>query len=278
MKAYFLSDLHLKDINERNSQTLLRFLHSVADEQQKINGTHDQRLKAIKGASDRQHVYLVGDIFDLWIGKHDYFVSRFRPIVEAITNLVKVGVEVHYFEGNHDLYLKHFWRKLGVVTHEDYLVTELQGIKVRIEHGDLMNPEDKGYLFLRWLLRTPVLKLVAYILPSAAVSWIGERASHASRDYTSTQKFLPEDKIRLITRTHAIRAAKTQAFDLIISGHVHVRDDYQFPVLKVSSVDAESDAEEGTVRSVNLGSWFDEPSVFVLEGGVGRFEALTAQS
>jgi UDP-2,3-diacylglucosamine hydrolase len=103
MKAYFLSDLHLKSMQERNSQTLLRFLHSVRDEQLAINGTKDQGLRAIKGASDRHYVFLVGDIFDLWIGKHDYFVSRFKPIVDAIAELVRAGVEVHYFEGNHDL-------------------------------------------------------------------------------------------------------------------------------------------------------------------------------
>lgn len=258
MKAYFLSDLHLKDMNERNSQTLLRFLHSVTEQ----------------APLQKQYVFLVGDIFDLWIGKHKYFVERFQPIVDAVSDLVKAGVEVHYFEGNHDLYLKHFWKKIGVITHEDAIVTELQGIKVRIEHGDLMNPDDQGYLFLRWLLRTPVMKIIAYLLPSTLVTWIGERASHASRDYTSTSKSLPESDIRLITRTHAIKAARKEMFDLIISGHVHVRDDYEFPVLRVASVDSSEDAVEGSVRSVNLGSWFDEPKVFILENGVGRFITL----
>ncbi len=255
MKAYFLSDLHLKDMQERNSQTLLRFLHSVISER-------------------NAKVFLVGDIFDLWIGKHQYFVSRFQPIVDAVSDLVKAGVEVHYFEGNHDLYLKHFWKDLGVITHEDAMTTELQGLRVRIEHGDLMNPDDKGYLFLRWLLRTPVMKLIAYLLPSSLVSKIGERASHASRDYTSTSKSLPEADIRLITRTHAIKAAKTEAFDLIISGHVHVRDDYEFPVLRVSEVDSADEVVEGSVRSINLGSWFDEPKVFVLENSQGKFQSL----
>lgn len=271
MKAYFLSDLHLKDMQERNSQTLLRFLHYVRDEQITINGLRDQSIRAVKGSADRQFVFLVGDIFDLWIGKHKYFVSRFQPIVDAISELVRAGVEVHYFEGNHDLYLKHFWKKIGVITHEDAIITDLQGLKVRVEHGDLMNPDDKGYLFLRWFLRTPFMKIIAYLLPSVIVSWIGEKASHASRDYTSTSKALPESEIRLITRTHAIKAARKEKFDLLISGHVHVRDDYEFPVLRVAEVDSKDEATEGSVRSVNLGSWFDEPKIFVLENGQGQF-------
>lgn len=275
MKAYFLSDLHLKSMQERNSQTLLRFLHSVRDEQIVVNGLRDQSLRAVKGASDRQYVFLVGDIFDLWIGKHQYFVNRFREIVDAVRDLVKVGVEVHYFEGNHDLYLKNFWDDLGVVTHEDALTFELQGLKIRVEHGDLMNPDDRGYLFLRKFLRTPMMKLLARFLPTVIVSWIGEKASHASRDYTSTQKFLPEDQIRQIIRTHAIKTARLEPFDILVSGHVHVRDDYEFPMMRISDIEADEGASEANIRSVNLGSWFDEPKVFVIESGKGRFELLS---
>lgn len=279
MKAYFLSDLHLKSMQERNSQTLLRFLLSVHEEQLALNRkqstiTSNSNLLSVAPPFQFTYMFLVGDIFDLWIGKHKYFVHKFQPLVDALRECEAAGVVVHYFEGNHDLYLKQFWKELGIFTHEDALVIEIDNVKVRIEHGDLMNPEDSGYLFLRWFLRTPVMKILARILPGFIVTWIGKRASHASRDYTSTQKALPEDQIRQIIRTHAIKEARKEQFDLLISGHVHVRDDYSFPVMRISDVESEGGASEGTVRSINLGSWFDEPKVFVLEDGVGRFESL----
>ena len=31
MEAWFISDIHLKDMKERNGEILLRFLHSLAD-------------------------------------------------------------------------------------------------------------------------------------------------------------------------------------------------------------------------------------------------------
>lgn len=243
ISAFFISDLHLKTMEERNSQKLLRFLVFLASE----NVTH---------------LFLVGDIFDLWIGHHSYFVERFRPIVDQIEVLVKKGVHVHFFEGNHDLYLKHFWHdKIGVQVHADAEIFQLAKLRVRIEHGDLINPNDRGYLFLRWFLRTAIMKWVAYHLPERAVAWIGSRASRASRRYTSTQKFVHDQEIIKMIHAHTAQvllnvgdsenkpAIHSGSFDVLISGHVHVRHDQQLEV------------GGRKVRTINLGSWFDEQKV-----------------
>lgn len=242
MNAYFVSDLHLKSPEDRNTQVFRGFLASLLKNAQSA------------GTSERPtHLFLVGDIFDLWIGGHDYFVRSFSDIVELIRSLVANGVEVHFFEGNHDLHLAPFWRdKLGVQVHTEARYFELGGQVVRVEHGDQMNPDDKGYLFLRWFLRTPVMKTAALRLPSAIVSAIGERASRASRNYTSTAKELSDERIRSIIRKHVEKTYRERAFDLLISGHVHVRDDQRLEI------------DGKKIRSVNLGSWFDEPKAFEL--------------
>ena len=53
-------------------------------------------------------------------------------------------------------------------------------------------------------------------------------------------------------RRYAETTYETRPFDLIITGHMHIRDDYTF----------ERDGKK--IRSVNLGSWFDEPLIFHL--------------
>lgn len=238
IRAYFVSDIHLKTMHERNSQLLLRFFHSLATNE--------------SSATPRPtHVFLVGDIFDLWISSHRYFVDRFAPLVAAIRELITAGIEVHFFEGNHDLYLKEFWQdELGVHVHADAAYFNLDGTIVRVEHGDLINPDDNGYLFLRAALRTAPLRFLARHLPASAVNAIGERASRASRQYTSTAKGLADERSIALIRAHARRAYQEKPFDLLITGHVHVRDDYGF------SMDGRS------VRSVNLGSWFDGARFF----------------
>ncbi|MCM2282673.1 MAG: UDP-2,3-diacylglucosamine diphosphatase [Bdellovibrionaceae bacterium] len=239
IRAAFVSDLHLKTMDERNSQTLLRFFRSWM-------------TKEMDG--DRPtHLFLVGDIFDLWIGAHDYFVRGFEPLVTALRELVASGVEVHFFEGNHDLYLRPFWDQVvGVQVHTDGECFDLGGVCVRVEHGDLINPDDKGYLFLRRFLRTRAMNWLGRNLPASVVRAIGERASSASRQYTSTAKGLHETEIRRFIRAHAERIARKSAIDAIITGHVHVVDDFTFEV------------NGRAVRSINLGSWFDQPRILVL--------------
>lgn len=249
MKAYFVSDLHLKGPEDPNSEIFRGFLHFLLD--------------AVKTAAPSErptHLFLVGDIFDLWIGEHEYFIRSNSGIVELVRSLVECGVEVHFFEGNHDLHLEPFWReKLGVVVHTKAEYFNLGNLVVRVEHGDQMNPDDKGYIFLRWFLRTPVMKAAALHLPSSIVSAIGERASRASRNYNSTAKELSQERIRSIIRKHAERAYRERPFDFIISGHVHVVDDQNLEI------------DGKKFRSVNLGSWFEEPKVFVLTAGRAEF-------
>lgn len=242
MTAYFLSDLHLSGPTDSKAHLLENFLRKI-------------RSDLVAGElSSPVSVFLVGDIFDLWIASHGYFQNSFKGIIEAVSELIDVGVSVHVFEGNHDLYMKPFWQNtLGAKVHEDAATFQLGEKIVRVEHGDLMNPEDRGYLFLRWFLRTPVMKLIARSLPEKFVTLIGERASRASRTYTSTAKELPKDKIRAIIRAHAERVLAEEPFDLLVSGHVHVRDDQSIIVGSRSA------------RSINLGSWFDNPAVLKLD-------------
>lgn len=245
-RAFFVSDLHLVSSDDARTQTFVRWLRDLHH--------------SVKRGAGPTHLFLVGDIFDLWVGDHDYFVERFRDVVDAIRALVKGGVEVHYFEGNHDLHLKKFWQDdVGAVVHSDEADFVLGGRRVRVEHGDLINPDDKGYLFLRGFLRTWGMKTIALGLPSKVVSAIGERASRASRNHTTHTKSLPAGQIRAMIKRHAERVARANDFDLIVTGHVHVRDDQEI------------DLGSKKIRSVNLGSWFDEQKALLIDESGARF-------
>ena len=243
-KAVFVSDLHLTGSDDTKTQLFIRFLRRLSQDQV-------------------THVFLVGDIFDLWIGSHNYFADRFSDVVRAISELVRDGIDVHYFEGNHDLHLEKFWaEKIGAHVHAADATFDLAGRTVRIEHGDLINPDDRGYLFLRGLLRSRPVTFLAHHLPEKLVHLIGERASSASRDYTSTAKAKPIDEIRTLIRQHAEAQSHLTDFDLIVTGHVHVSDDFSF------------DVGGRKVRSVNLGSWFEPPRALVLDSRGARFEDI----
>jgi UDP-2,3-diacylglucosamine hydrolase len=227
--AFFVSDLHLSHPDDAKTLTFCQWLQDL--EQQKAT-----------------HLFLVGDIFDLWVADRAYFVKRFANLVQALRRLQAAGVIVHYFEGNHDLHLQKFWQgHLRAFVHTEREQFNLDGLKIWVEHGDLMNPDDRGYLFLRWLLRTPLMTWLAFHLPDRLVQKLGERASEASRRYTSNEKRHNVEEIRARIRRYADSVFARSDATLFIAGHVHVVDDYK---IEVSGVER---------RAINLGSWFDHP-------------------
>ena len=234
MKAYFLSDIHIQEPESSRAQLFEAFLSSLLHEE----------------FSD---LFLLGDIFDLWIDEHSYFVRKYSRIISVLRELQQKGVKIHYFEGNHDLYLERFWQdEMGVAVYGGPATFRFDSLKVRVEHGDQMDPEDRGYRFLRWLLRTPALRWLAHHLPEFIVVAIGEKSSQKSRHYTTEVKTKTEEDIRQKIRLHAVRCLKKDRFDLLIAGHVHFREDFTI------------EYEGRTTRVINLGTWLKEPTAFIV--------------
>lgn len=260
VQAYFVSDIHIQNLSDSRAKVFLSFLkdsvglralpHSPPAPLRDSSAQVELLRLSLQAegplAAKRQmtHLFLVGDIFDLWIADHQYFANAYKPLIDELVRLKNEGVEICYFEGNHDLYLREFWQEhLGFKVFADAHTFTLAGLEVRVEHGDLIDPEDRGYRFLRWLLRSPGVTWLAQNLPGQAVVAIGERASHKSRVYTSEVKTVTASEAVRKIRLHAERAAQTEKFDLLVNGHVHVFDDYTFFT------------DGKTRRAINLGSW-----------------------
>lgn len=233
ISAWFVSDLHLEDPNERNGVLFLSFLRSL------------QRKGFLP-----THLFLLGDIFDLWVGNHEFYHEKFREIVNEIIELKRSGVEVVYFEGNHDLHLKDFWTaQYGIPVYTEPKYFDLEGLTLRCEHGDFINTQDRAYLKLREILRTPRMESLFQTVPASVMSKVGEVASSLSREKTFVNRIDTKDEMRQMIHEYAQAAYVEKSFDLMVSGHMHVRDDWEFEI------------NQRKVRSVNLGSWFEEPHV-----------------
>lgn len=245
MKSWFVSDIHLTGLKERNGQTLLRFLFYLNQ-----NPT-EHRL------------FLLGDIFDFWLSDGAAFAKEYKELVEQIGLLKKHGGEVTYFEGNHDFHVDVFWTKrFGIPVVEDHAYLKIDDLVVRLEHGDFINPDDKKYLEYRAKIRHPWLEPIGHIVPGFFWKWFGEKQSQKSRKKTGHYGINNQDEIRKLIRTHAGRAYQDQKFDLIVTGHMHVLDDYTFEV------------EGQPVRSVNLGTWLEKPRSLMISDGELRIVEL----
>lgn len=235
MKAWFVSDIHLRDINERNSIILLRFLHSLLKD------------------SETTHLFLLGDIFDLWVGNSDVFQTKFQALVDALAEIKRKGIEVIYFEGNHDVHVKSFWEgKFSIPVFVDAKYFQLGKWKVRMEHGDFINPNDHKYLKYRATIRKPHMDKLADIIPGKFLDSVGIFASKLSRKKSSVRRRDSESQLREMIREYAKEKFQEEPFDLMITGHMHIKDDFE----------VEKSGHKG--RSINLGSWFEAPQALCL--------------
>lgn len=243
LNAYFVSDLHLTSEDEPKARLFIQFLNKVKEEQ----GTH---------------LFLVGDIFDLWLADYIYFKKKYSQIISLLVELKKSGLEIHYFEGNHDFHLTKFWQQeLGFVVHEGSQNFQLGPYRVRVEHGDEINQEDRAYLLMRWFFRCwPIKKLICCSLLGRCWVGLGNRLSHQSRRHGQHRQ-TPERRENILNtlRNYAKSLEeKGKGVDLFISGHIHVRFDEMV----------------GLMRVVNLGTWLDHPNYFLLGQSSAQFVDL----
>jgi len=238
-RALFVSDIHISSPADPKLDLFAKFLD------------HCHALRP-------DDLFLVGDIFDLWIADRGYFIENYAYIVKKILHLKLQGTRIHYFEGNHDLDLKIYWQhKLGLDVQDGAAFYKIAGMDVRVEHGDQMDPEDRGYLFLRWLLRTGFMRGLGRILPHTVIRWIGERSSRMSREYTTNRPSADDQSVRAKIHRHADRVYAQKPFQLFVSGHVHVLEDSVREVAGLS------------YRCIGLGTWLKEPHVLdVVDGAV----------
>lgn len=250
--SYFLSDVHIKDNQDINYIKLNQFLEK-------------------DWLSHRGDVYLLGDIFDLWVSNHQIFVHSYKRLIHNLIQVKQKGFKVVYFEGNHDLHLNKFWhQELGFEVQREIKTYSIEGLKFRLEHGDLINSKDLAYLRLRRFLRTPTMTFLAHTLPGLFWKILGQKWSHESRKNSRRFKENKTTEIIEMIRNYAENQDQDQnqgqdhdqkqkhdpdrdPFDVMITGHMHVKDTYEFQ------------KNNETKISINLGSWFEEPSILKFE-------------
>lgn len=233
--SYFLSDIHIKTNQDLSYQKLNDFL--------------ENQWQMSPG-----NIYLLGDIFDLWVSNHQIFITTYQRLITNLKRIKGQGYQIIYFEGNHDLHLEKYWKEeLGFDVQKDIAYYQVDQFQIRVEHGDLINQKDEAYLRLRKFLRTPFMTFLAHNIPGRFWDYLGRRWSQQSRKNSQDYRVKKNDEIITMLRNHAKQEIQNKKFDAIISGHMHVKDFFEFIY------------ENKIVVSINLGSWFEGMSILKLE-------------
>lgn len=116
---------------------------------------HFLRTRAIAA----QALYILGDLFEVWIGDDDPNPLH-REIAVALQALGQRGIPCYFIHGNRDFLLgKRYAAACGVTLLLAQQVMQLDGLRVVILHGDTLCTDDSDYqrfhrrMHQRWLQR-----------------------------------------------------------------------------------------------------------------------------
>ena len=201
MRTIFIADAHLVSPDDENYRMLIRF------------------LKELEG--NTQTLYVMGDLFDFWLGFPSRPFRQYDKVLGSIGSLVRSGCRLVCFEGNHDFHLgEPFSSDLNAEIHTGPAIVEIQGKKLYLCHGDQINRADHGYRLLRSALHNRlVASLVNHVSPYLATA-VKERLQKRSR--AGYQKKTEKWDYREIIRSFAHDIQRTEGCDGLVSGHFHL--------------------------------------------------------
>ncbi len=241
-KIFFLSDFHLGAPDKTKSlvreKKVVEFLDSIKHEAAEI--------------------FILGDLFDFWFEFSRVVPKGFVRILGKLAELTDRGIPVHFFVGNHDMWMKsYFQEELNIPVYFHPKEFTLHGKKCLIGHGDGLGPGDTKYKMMKKVFRNPVSQWLFGILPPYIGIGIADFFSRKSRAKTgsSDEVFLGEDKEWLVT--YSRETLRLTHYDYFIFGHRHLPLDISL---------------QENSRYVNLGDWIRYNSFAVMENGELRLE------
>ena len=131
----FISDLHISLEKPEITRRFLDFLEH----------------RAINSSA----VYILGDLFDAWIGDDDPTPPN-NKVRKQLKKLTTSGTQVFLAQGNRDFLLgKRFSKETGVILLDDYTVINLNDTPTLLTHGDLLCTDDLPYQSFRVKSHSP---------------------------------------------------------------------------------------------------------------------------
>ena len=197
-RTCFIADLHLAEERPLGSGRFFHFIETVA--------------------TDADALYILGDLFEYWVGDDDLDSSIARQTAQKIRALTEAGTPVYFMHGNRDFLLaRRFAELCGMTLLKDPKLIDLYGTPSVLTHGDGLCTDDKSYQRFRKLVRFPLVKTILLALPlglrhgmaGAARSGSEQAKSRKSREIMDVNQEAVADLFR---QSGALR---------MIHGHTH---------------------------------------------------------
>ncbi len=194
----FISDLHLSAARPAATDLLLRFLRDA----------HARSAAAL---------YILGDLFDAWIGDDDT-APLIEQVFAATGALASAGTPVYFMPGNRDFLLgSRAAARGGFTLLDDPTVIDLWGTRTVLTHGDDLCTDDAPYQAYRRRIRSSWSRRSLLALPLAVRRAIARYARARSERAKSVKSMQIMD-----VNEDAVRARFAQSgARRMIHGHTH---------------------------------------------------------
>ena len=234
-RSLFISDLHLSPQTPELNAQFRRFLQSAAMEADAL--------------------YILGDLFDAWIGDDDPspFARQVKDELAALTRHRPVFIQ----HGNRDFLLgDSFAKETGITLLPEEFVLQTPAGPVLLTHGDQLCTDDTDYQQARKLLRSPTFRAQAL---SMSIPERMEKAAEMRRMSGEAQAAKAEN-ITDVNQQAVEEAMRRNQVHWMIHGHTHRPAVHEFTL------------DGHPARRVVLADWKKEGSFAMAMDDKGKLE------
>jgi len=239
MITLFISDLHLCKERPEVIDLFIRFLETDA-----------RAAKAL---------YILGDLFEYWIGDEAVAYPEYQPVIQAMHELADQGTQLYVMHGNRDFLMgEEFARASGCHLIQDPTIIDLYGNTTLLMHGDTLGTDDVPYLEFRKMVRSPEWQ-TQFLAKSVAER---EQISQSYREQSKAAMADKKPEIMDANQGAVEQQMRQHKVHHLIHGHTHRPDMHNFML----------DGEPA--ERIVLGDWYEQGSVLRCRARKWSLDAL----
>jgi UDP-2,3-diacylglucosamine hydrolase len=210
MHTVFISDLHLEDARPEATEILRQFLRGPA--------------------RDAEALYVLGDLFEFWIGD-DVLTHTAQDVAAELLALRASGVRCYFVHGNRDFLLGPEYARLsGLELLPTTSVVDLYAMPTLLLHGDTLCTDDLDYQAFRRKVRDPSFQQTFLGMPPAQRLAMARGARDASKAHTGSAAI----EIMDVNSDSVAQAFAEHQVLRMIHGHTHRPAVHQHALKNVS--------------------------------------------
>jgi UDP-2,3-diacylglucosamine hydrolase len=194
-------------------------------------------------------LYILGDLFESWVGDDDAEPAR-TDVCNELRTYTAAGYACYVMRGNRDFLLgAGFEARTGCKLLPDPCLMQAGPLRVLLSHGDLLCTADHSYQEFRSMVRQPVMQARYLRLPVATRRALANAARSGSKQHT----YRTAGNIMDVNTEAVAKAFAVADCALLIHGHTH----------RAAVHDVALPGRTGT--RIVLGDWYEQGSCLTLQ-------------